>query len=177
VTLSWRARAGSGISEGLVAAVVAAAPRRNSRFATCRGARRSLSEDNSMARKARGGSSGRNFGRDLNHGSKRIWISGLIIAAVAAAGVGIGFHKRTPSKATVPQALNTPAAKAMRASPEALEVLTQLRNRYGSVSQRQTNSVRAPALGRPPQAPCPAHARLTQQRSSQLPTRNSTAKS
>ena len=93
-----------------------------------------------MARKSLGRSNGRNFGQDLSRGSKTISISGLIIAAVAAAGVGIGLHKHTASKATAPQTVNAPSVKPMRASPEASEVLTQLRNRYGSVSQRQTGS-------------------------------------
>ncbi len=81
-----------------------------------------------MARRTRNGGSERYFGQDVNRGSKTIWILALIIAA---AGAGIGFHKHKASKATATQTVNTPAVKPMRASPEALEVLTQLRNRYG----------------------------------------------
>ena len=96
-----------------------------------------------MARKSHGGTDGRNFGGNLRKQSRSISISALAIAAVAATAVGVFSHYRAAHQVAVrqPTSNTTSAQKPRRASPEALEVLAQLRNRYAPVPQRRRRGV------------------------------------
>ena len=94
-----------------------------------------------MERKAHSGSNGRNFRGTRQMRSKSVSIPGLAIAAVAAIAVGAGIYYGAAHRMAAPQPMSnaTPAQKLRRASPETLETLSQLRNRYTPVPQRQTN--------------------------------------
>jgi alpha-tubulin suppressor-like RCC1 family protein len=94
-----------------------------------------------MTRKARGETGRRNLGRHLHKGSSPISTSALAIAAIATIAVGAGVYYHTAHRVVAPQPVAKPASKPMRASPEALEVLAQLRTRYAPVPQRRRRGV------------------------------------